>query len=107
MDEALRAKVERLRKSASNVSRATNDAQKDAAQKFLIQRADELREDQERLADWLHTADAYIEANMPEINGDESNEYNQEWLESLQDYQVVSDVLNSAWNTYMSALEAA
>ena len=107
MNESLQAKVKRLKKSSQNVASATNDAQRKAAEKFLIQRACELVEARKDLEQWLHTADDYLNENMPEIAADEDNGYNQEWLENLNDYQTVSTALSDSWDAYMSALEAA
>lgn len=107
MNDILQTKIDRLNKSASNVSGAKNEAQRNAAEKFLVQRARELDEEKARLAQWLADADAYIEAHMPEINGDAGNEYNLEWMENHDDYKAVSDALANAWTAFMTAREAA
>lgn len=107
MDEKLKSMTDALAKSSRNVAAAKNAAQREAAERFLVDRSQALEDEQARLAKWLHDADTYINRNMPEINSDASNEYNQEWLENLQDYQDISKALSSAWDAFMNAREAA
>lgn len=107
MNELLQKKIDRLNKAADNVVSATNQSQRDAAEKFLVQRANDLREEQQSLASWLDEADCYINEEMPAINSDASADYNRQWLSSLQDYESIQDALDCSYNKYMQALAAA
>ena len=107
MDDKLRLKIERLKKSTQNVLSAKNEAQRDAAERFMSERAQEIEDEQASIAGWLADADAYINSTMPDINGDADHEYNREWLERLNDYQVIGDTLNAAWAAFEGRREAA
>lgn len=107
MDEKLQKKIDQLNKSTSNLTGARNATQRKAAETFLTQRAQVLDDERKVLAAWLEEADAYINAESPEINSDETAEYNVQWIEKLHDYEAISNALDSAWSAYMGTMEAA
>lgn len=107
MDDKLRLKIERLKKSTQNVLSAKNESQRDAAERFMSERAQELEDEQAVIAGWLADADAYINSTMPGINGDADHEYNREWCDRLDDYQLIGDTLDAAWSAFLHSRDAA
>lgn len=103
----LQSRIDRLAKSTSNVQNAKNPAQREAAEKFLIMRANELDREREEIEVWLHEADAYATKHMPEISADEAHENNRMWVRKLHEYQNLCDALNAAWEALMASKEAA
>lgn len=99
--------IEQLNKSARNVSNAKNPAQREAAGKFLVQRANDLDAEKREIEAWLHEADEYLNTKMPHIAADESHEHNREWVRTLRDYETISRSLNDAWDAYKGTWEAA
>ena len=103
----IQQQIDRLAKSTSNVQNAKNPAQREAAEKFLVKRAQELDREKRERVEWLHTADAWVNEHKPEINADADHEHNQEWLERLNEYQDIEDALKLAWDALMTSREAA
>lgn len=103
----LQKQIDRLAKSTSNVQNARNPAQREAAEKFLVQRAQELDRERKEIEAWLHEADTWINARKPEINADEGHEHNREWTDRLHEYQSLCDALNAAWEALMTSKERA
>ena len=103
----LQSRIDRLAKSTRNVVNAKNPAQREAAEKFLVQRANELDRERKEIEEWLHEADAYATKHMPEISADEAHENNRMWVRKLKEYQSLCGALNAAWDALMTSREAA
>lgn len=99
--------IDRLAKSTQNVVNAKNPAQREAAEKFLVMRAQELDTEKRKRVEWLHEADTWVNEHKPEINADADHEHNQEWLERLNEYQDIEDALKLAWDALMASKGAA
>lgn len=98
MTPDLQKRIDQLNRSAMNYANATNRVQREAAQKFLVRRAMDMKRDMDGIGVWLEEADAFVNAHMPQINTDPNHQHNIEWLEQLGDYQAMQDAITSAWN---------
>lgn len=107
MTADLTTRITRLQKSTQNVLNARNSAQREAAQKFLVERARELNADCRELANWLEEADAWMNQKHPELAADARHEFNAEWLARLAEYKTAQQALDDAWAAYMQRLERA
>lgn len=103
----IQQQIDRLTRSTSNVVNARNPAQREAAEKFLITRANELDRERREREEWLEEADTWIERKMPQINADAGHEHNREWVRKLHEYQDISNALQAAWDALMASKEAA
>jgi predicted nucleic acid-binding Zn-ribbon protein len=97
MTADIQSRIARLQKSTENVRNARNASQMEAAKTFLVQRARELADEQHQIEAWLDRADAYINAEVPEINADAQAEYNAQWIARLREYEDVCNAISAAW----------
>lgn len=107
MTATLQSQIDRLVKTTNNLVNAKNSAQREAAEKFLIARANELDDMRKEQEVWLHEADAYATKHMPEISADQAHENNRMWVRKLHEYQSLCDALSAAWEALMTSKEAA
>ena len=105
--QSLQSRIDRLAKSTSNVVNAKNAAQREAAEKFLVMRAQELDRERKEREEWLHEADEYARKHMPEISTDAAHENNRMWVRKMNEYTAMCDALNAAWRALMASKEAA
>lgn len=103
----LQSRIDRLAKSTSNVQNARNAAQREAAERFLVMRAQELDQERKDCEAWLHEADDWARKHTPEIDADAAHENNRMWVRKLHEYQDMSNALQAAWDTLMASKEAA
>jgi hypothetical protein len=107
MNADLPTMIARLQRSTQNVNNATNPAQLEAAQTFLVERGREVNAECKKLADWLEEADAWMNQKHPELAADARHEFNAEWLARLAEYKTAQQALDDAWAAYMQRLERA
>ena len=107
METYLPTMIARLQRSTQNVNNATNPAQMEAAQTFLVERGREVNAECKKLADWLETADRWMNDKHPELNANAKHEYNAQWLSRLAEYENAQQALDDAWAAYMQRLEKA
>lgn len=105
METDLQTMIARLQRSTQNVNNATNPAQLEAAQTFLVERGREVNAECRKIAAWLETADQWMNTNHPELNANAKHEYNAQWLARLAEYENAQQALDDAWNAYMGRLE--
>lgn len=85
--------IEKLHKSARNARNAKNRAQRDAAQAFLIKRANELRERRDVLAQKLERRWDALDAD-PDMPNYESRETRT--IDLLHEYEGICEALETA-----------
>ena len=105
MNADLQTMIARLQRSTQNVNNATNPAQLEAAQTFLVERGREVNAECRKIADWLETADRWMNDKHPELNANAKHEYNAQWLARLAEYENAQRALDDAWGAYMSRME--
>lgn len=97
--------IEKLHKSARNAHNAKNRAQRDAAQAFLIKRADELRERRDVLAQKLERRWEWLDANDPKVpyenegGGQHTDQFldrERRTIDLLQEYELICEALDDA-----------
>ena len=107
MNADTQRRIDRLLKSARNARSAKNVAQREAAQSFLIKRADELRGDRDALEArltkmwrWLDRHDP----NAPYSDGQHTPQFlerEEQAITVLADYEAVCDALNEAADVWL------
>jgi hypothetical protein len=113
MNDATQHRIDRLMKSARNAASAKNRIQREAAQAFLITRADELNAErkamEERLAkmwDWLDRQDAAVDTQN--VTPDRRYiEREDTAIAYLHDYEAVCDALDAARGIWLRGEAAA
>ena len=106
MNATTQARIDRLLKSARNARTARNQAQKEAAQTFLIIRANELRVDRDALEDRLTKMWRWLDARQDaQPQGFEERETKA--IAVLHDYERVCNALNKAADVWLGKEAAA
>lgn len=87
------ATLTKLTRSIANYRNAHNEAQRQAAERFMVRRANELRPDLEATKDRLTKGWAWLDAHPDSPAHDETEAM---WLSDLEDYERMEDALANA-----------
>ena len=106
MNADTQRRIDRLLKSARNARNARNIAQREAAQTFLVTRANELRVDRDALEDRLTKMWRWLDARQ-DAQPEGFEERETKAIAVLHDYETVCDALNEAADVWLGKEVAA
>lgn len=94
----LAQRIDKLHKAARNARVATHPAQREAAQRFLVQRATDLDAERVALVGQLEAGYRFIEDHPDHLD---RNVYENQWIAWVRDYEAIEDALNTAAHLWL------